>query len=139
VKTGTSFGFRDAWAVAVTSRETIAIWLGDPTGGPVSGLIASETAAPLALAIAEELTRGRGWEMPGDGILDTILEERGVCSVTGRPSGPHCPVERVRAPRGGPAAPRCTLHREVEIDPASGFEVCRACRGSRKTERVIVE
>jgi penicillin-binding protein 1C len=139
VKTGTSFGFRDAWAVAVTARESIAVWLGDPRGGSVNGLVASETAAPIALALAEELSRSYGWERPGDGILDAILEEREVCAVTGRLPGPHCPKDRVRAPRGGPPGPRCTLHREVECDVASGLEVCRACRHSRETRRVLVE
>jgi penicillin-binding protein 1C len=47
-KTGTSFGFRDAWAVAVTDRYTLGIWVGRPDGTPNPGYFGANTAAPLA-------------------------------------------------------------------------------------------
>ena len=46
-KTGTSFGFRDAWAVGVTDRFTVGIWLGRPDGTPNPGYFGANTAAPL--------------------------------------------------------------------------------------------
>jgi penicillin-binding protein 1C len=47
-KTGTSFGFRDAWAVAVTDRYTLGVWVGRPDGTPNPGYFGANTAAPLA-------------------------------------------------------------------------------------------
>ncbi len=47
-KTGTSFGFRDAWAVAVTDRYTLGVWVGRPDGTPNPGHFGANTAAPLA-------------------------------------------------------------------------------------------
>ncbi len=46
-KTGTSFGFRDAWAVGVTDRYTVGVWVGRPDGTPNPGFFGANTAAPL--------------------------------------------------------------------------------------------
>ncbi|WP_029349280.1 penicillin-binding protein 1C [Bosea sp. 117] len=46
-KTGTSFGYRDAWSVGFDGRRTIAIWVGRPDGQPVPGMIGRVAAAPL--------------------------------------------------------------------------------------------
>ncbi len=46
-KTGTSYGYRDAWAVGFDARHTIAIWIGRPDNGPVPGLTGRLSAAPL--------------------------------------------------------------------------------------------
>jgi penicillin-binding protein 1C len=46
-KTGTSYGYRDAWAVGFDGRRTIGVWVGRPDGAPVPGLIARSAAAPV--------------------------------------------------------------------------------------------
>ena len=46
-KTGTSFGYRDAWAVGYDRRFTIGVWVGRPDGSPVPGLVGRSTAAPI--------------------------------------------------------------------------------------------
>lgn len=46
-KTGTSYGYRDAWAVGFDGRRTIAVWVGRPDGQPVPGMIGREAAAPI--------------------------------------------------------------------------------------------
>lgn len=46
-KTGTSFGFRDAWAIGVTDRYTVGVWVGRPDGTPNPGFFGANTAAPL--------------------------------------------------------------------------------------------
>lgn len=46
-KTGTSFGFRDAWAVGVTGRYTLGVWVGRPDGTPNPGFFGANVAAPL--------------------------------------------------------------------------------------------
>ncbi len=51
-KTGTSFGFRDAWAIGVTDRYTVGIWIGRPDGTPNPGFFGANAAAPLAKDIA---------------------------------------------------------------------------------------
>jgi penicillin-binding protein 1C len=46
-KTGTSYGYRDAWAVGFDGRMTIGVWVGRPDGAPVPGLIGRASAAPI--------------------------------------------------------------------------------------------
>src|SRR3979490_2646923 len=46
-KTGTSYGYRDAWAVGFDGRRTIGVWVGRPDGAPVPGLVGRAAAAPI--------------------------------------------------------------------------------------------
>jgi penicillin-binding protein 1C len=46
-KTGTSYGYRDAWSVGFDGRITIGVWVGRPDGAPVPGLIGRSAAAPI--------------------------------------------------------------------------------------------
>lgn len=46
-KTGTSYGYRDAWSVGFDGRTTIGVWVGRPDGAPVPGLLGRTTAAPI--------------------------------------------------------------------------------------------
>jgi penicillin-binding protein 1C len=46
-KTGTSYGFRDAWALGFDGRMTIGVWVGRPNGAPVPGLVGRSAAAPI--------------------------------------------------------------------------------------------
>ena len=46
-KTGTSYGYRDAWAVGYDGRMTIGVWVGRPDGTPVPGLVGRTAAAPI--------------------------------------------------------------------------------------------
>jgi penicillin-binding protein 1C len=46
-KTGTSYGYRDAWAIGFDGRMTIGVWVGRPDGAPVAGLVGRAAAAPI--------------------------------------------------------------------------------------------
>ncbi len=46
-KTGTSYGYRDAWSVGFDGRMTIGVWVGRPDGAPVPGMLGRMTAAPI--------------------------------------------------------------------------------------------
>ncbi|MFP8967051.1 penicillin-binding protein 1C [Pokkaliibacter sp. CJK22405] len=54
-KTGTSYGFRDAWAIGVTQNLTIGVWVGRPDGSPSPGDQGATTAAPLLFALRQTL------------------------------------------------------------------------------------
>ncbi|HVV95804.1 MAG TPA: penicillin-binding protein 1C, partial [Rhodanobacteraceae bacterium] len=56
-KTGTSYGFRDAWAVGATRRYTIAVWIGRPDGTPLPGQYGAVTALPVMFQIVDTLPR----------------------------------------------------------------------------------
>jgi penicillin-binding protein 1C len=54
-KTGTSYGYRDAWAVGYDREFTIAVWAGRPDGTPMPGHSGRLTAAPILFKIADQL------------------------------------------------------------------------------------
>lgn len=59
-KTGTSYGFRDAWAIGVTPRYTVGVWIGRPDGTPSPGQYGAATALPLLIALVDSLPRVGG-------------------------------------------------------------------------------
>lgn len=63
-KTGTSFGFRDAWAIGVTDRYTLGIWVGRPDGTPNPGHFGANTAAPLVKDLLAALDQGNAGARP---------------------------------------------------------------------------
>jgi penicillin-binding protein 1C len=87
LKTGTSYGLRDAWTAAWTNDLTLVVWVGDPSGNSWSGLVGSQAAAPIALAILRAVgatARSVAGDLP-DGL---VLRE--VCSLSGRPPTAAC-------------------------------------------------
>ena len=58
-KTGTSYGFRDAWAVGNVGDYTVGVWVGRPDGTPCSDCVGIAAAAPLLFNVADLLPPGR--------------------------------------------------------------------------------
>lgn len=75
LKTGTSYGFRDAWAIGVAPRYVIGVWIGRPDGTPVAGQFGLASAAPLLLQVHDLLInrdRQRGLPLPADPKPETV-------------------------------------------------------------------
>ena len=71
-KTGTSYGYRDAWSVGFDGSHTIGVWVGRPDGAPVPGLIGRNAAAPILFdAFARLPTAPTALPRPPAGILMT--------------------------------------------------------------------
>lgn len=139
-KTGTSFGLRDAWAVAFTRHHVIGVWVGDPRGRSTPGLVGASAALPVAASIAAELARDRPGRVPGDGRLDELLRSWPICATSGYPAGKACPRTLAgKFPRGSPLPEVCSLHRKIRVEPLSGREVCAACTRGRATRKQVVE
>ena len=88
-KTGTSYGFRDAWAIGGTARYTVGVWVGRPDGTPLPGQYGAITALPLLLNVFDSLPR----PLDGDGSrsrpADVLAVE--VCWPLGLPPDPDAP------------------------------------------------
>jgi penicillin-binding protein 1C len=57
-KTGTSYGYRDAWAIGYNARYTVGVWVGRPDGAFSAGRMGREAAAPILFAIFDQLPHG---------------------------------------------------------------------------------
>src|SRR5690606_5104543 len=56
-KTGTSYGYRDAWAIGSTRHYTVGVWVGRPDGTPLPGQYGAVTALPLMFEVIDSLPR----------------------------------------------------------------------------------
>lgn len=63
-KTGTSYGYRDAWAIGGTRRYTVGVWVGRPDGTPLPGQYGAVTALPLMFEVIDALPRAAGDSAP---------------------------------------------------------------------------
>ena len=76
-KTGTSYGFRDAWALGGTRRYTVGVWVGRPDGTPLPGQYGAVTALPLMFEVIDSLPRAQGDAGPTPPPPDVV--EQAIC------------------------------------------------------------
>ena len=111
-KTGTSYGFRDAWAVGMTPHYTIGVWAGNAEGQGVAGLTGARTAGPVMFDILNLLPAESSWfEMPSkDG------EYVKICKDSGHLAGPDCTdTEDILIPKAGLETEPCPYHKTGEF------------------------
>jgi penicillin-binding protein 1C len=117
-KTGTSYGYRDAWAVGYDGRVTIGVWVGRADGAPVPGLYGRGSAAPILFdAFARSGNKAAPLAHAPKGVvfatnnklpppLQRFSPEGGV-SVASEPPRIMFPPDgaRIELPKSGPAEP----------------------------------
>lgn len=110
-KTGTSYGFRDAWAVGMTSTYTIGVWAGNAQGQGVAGLTGARTAGPVMFDILNLLPAESAWfEMPNCTYWTK------VCTQSGMLAGPDCTeTEDIPVPEAGLETDPCPYHNTGEF------------------------
>nr|WP_241090982.1 peptidoglycan glycosyltransferase PbpC [Pseudomonas viridiflava] len=98
-KTGTSYGFRDAWAIGVGPRFLVGVWIGRPDGTPVPGQFGLASAAPLMLQVHDVLVNRdsqRGIAAPVQPVPMNV-GVAAICWPLGQPmskSDPNCRRQR---------------------------------------------
>jgi len=78
-KTGTSFGFRDAWALGVTDRYTLGVWMGRPDGTPNPGSFGANSAAPLLKDLASTLGPEQDRQQLGPRRIPVNVKPQAIC------------------------------------------------------------
>ncbi|GAK56087.1 penicillin-binding protein 1C [Candidatus Vecturithrix granuli] len=122
-KTGTSYGYRDAWAIGVTPRYAVGVWVGNADGEGRAGLTGLEAAAPILFDLYD-LLDGYEWFTPPEADLVEIE----VCSHSGYRAGPYCQQTRsIRAPRAGLQTRSCPYCQLIHTDAAQTWRVHSGC------------
>ncbi|MEM0968588.1 MAG: penicillin-binding transpeptidase domain-containing protein, partial [Verrucomicrobiota bacterium] len=124
-KTGTSHGFRDAWAIAVFDHYVLGVWIGDFPGGSRANYVAREATAPLLFDMIGALRdHGDASESFRAQPHGSRLRKVDLCSLTGQKPSPHCPSSRKGwfIPGVSPIT-RCDVHQVLLIDTASGLRL----------------
>ena len=130
-KTGTSYGYRDAWAIGYDGRHVVAVWAGRPDGASVPGMMGRTAAAPIlfdafarigekrvplrsAPANAVQLANAdlppplKRWREPGDDAPGVPISSS-RCSSPSRPTGPKLkpPISTTRPLCSKPRVAHC--------------------------------
>jgi penicillin-binding protein 1C len=139
-KTGTSWGFRDAWSVGVAGRHVLAVWVGNFDGSKNPALIGIKAAAPLFFSIIDSLRAQRllnGLNEPIPAFKPDSVAQIEVCAASGDLPNADCPVRaKTWFIPGKSPIKTSTLHRAVYFDRKTGSVVCPNAPQSR---REIVE
>jgi len=132
-KTGTSWGFRDAWTAGVFGRHVLVVWVGNFDGSSNPAFVGVQTAAPLFFQIVDSL-RSQGLD-PGELARPTPagVSRVEVCAASGDLPNEDCPARATTwfIPGVSPIKVS-TLHRAYWIDGRSGRAVCGPGPGVRR-------
>lgn len=123
-KTGTSYGYRDAWAVGVTPTHVVATWAGNADGEGRPGLIGLYAAAPILFDLFDMIHTPNAWfDQPFDD-----MEEVTVCKQSGHRASEVCDeLETMWVPKRGTNTDPCPYHKLVHLDPTGQFRVHGDC------------
>lgn len=128
-KTGTSFGFRDGWAVGVNPKYVVGVWVGNSDGEGRPGLTGARTAGMVMFDIFNSLPLSRWFTRP-----DQDLVQVEVCHESGCLKSMNCPeaeIDTVWVSKKGRDGAVCTYHKLVHLSEDRKFQVYNDCAGSR--------
>ncbi|NLA49127.1 MAG: penicillin-binding protein 1C [Bacteroidales bacterium] len=136
-KTGTSFGFRDAWALGTTPGYVIAVWAGNADGEGRPGLTGIGAAAPILFDLAgimgskEWFSEQKEWSPEPNEWFSEPSDEMTlipVCSQSGFRAGPDCPeTMEIMACVNGLRSEACPYHRIIHLDESGTMQVNSDC------------
>lgn len=127
-KTGTSYGFRDAWAVGTTPEYIVGVWVGNADGEGRPGLTGIGVAAPLMFRIFNLLPSTKWFTPPYDD-----MEIQSVCRLSGYKAGFYCEeTDSIYIARAGVKTSLCPFHVLVHLSPDSKYRVNSKCMSVNK-------
>jgi penicillin-binding protein 1C len=121
-KTGTSFGFRDAWAIGVSPKYVVGVWAGNADGEGRPGLVGIYAAAPILFDVFNMLPASRWFDPPYDAMKKLV-----VCERSGFPALDYCEKDTVYSNAKGVNAPPCPFHQVVHLDKSRRWQVNSNC------------
>jgi penicillin-binding protein 1C len=122
-KTGTSFGFRDGWAIGLTAKNVVAVWVGNTDGEGRPGLIGVQTAAPVLFDIFRLLPNNTWFEKPRYNFSFVP-----VCRQSGYRANIDCAdVDTLFSPPAANKVALCPYHKLIHLDATGNFRVTDAC------------
>lgn len=130
-KTGTSYGFRDAWAVGVTPRHAVGVWVGNATGEGKPGLVGAQTAGPVLFDIFNLLPSSSWFTRPAG-----IFVEAEVCRKSGHLKGRFCDeTDTLLVLPAGLRTEACPYHHLVTLSADESQRIYENCANTEPTLR----
>jgi len=137
-KTGTSYGFRDAWTVGVFGPYVLAVWLGNFDNAANPAFVGVQLAAPLFFELVDSIRVARPALPPAQRTPPPNLTRVDVCAASGDLPNADCPqlAQTWFIPGKSPIRVS-TLHRRLTIDKATGLAACPPYLPGRTREEVF--
>lgn len=131
-KTGTSYGFRDAWAIGVTPKYAVGVWVGNADGEGRPGLVGIKAAAPILFDIFSRLDGTEWFSQPFDEMVE--LE---ICKETGFKASHICPhKETTSVPKSCESAQVCPYHQMIHTTLDGKYRVNSSCESPHQMKSV---
>lgn len=128
-KTGTSYGFRDAWAVGITPRYAIGVWVGNATGEGKPGLVGALTAGPVLFDTFNLLPSSPWFERPTG-----VFVEAEVCRQSGHLKGRFCEeTDTTLILPAGLRTEACTYHHLITVSADESHRIYENCANTEPT------
>ncbi|GAA4235398.1 penicillin-binding protein 1C [Postechiella marina] len=122
-KTGTSFGFRDAWAIGTTKDYVVGVWVGNADGEGRPGLVGVQTAAPILFDVFDILPNSNWFAKPFD-----EMQEVSICNKSGYRASTNCDqVTPQHIQISGLKTKPCPYHKLIHLDKTETFQVNTSC------------
>lgn len=122
-KTGTSFGFRDAWAIGITPKYVVAVWAGNADGEGRTGLTGITSAAPALFDIFSSLPTSAWFNKPFDEFEKTI-----TCKQSGYKASVTCPdTNSTEVLPQAIKSKTCPYHTIIHLDNTEKYRVNSQC------------
>ena len=122
-KTGTSNGFRDAWAVGITPEHVVAIWVGNADGEGRPELTGTKVAAPILFDVFNGINSKKNFER-----TKQIIQKVKVCKASGYRWSKNCEEHAyVVLPKFASRTPLCPYHRVIFLDKQMEHRVNSSC------------
>ncbi|MDR2806458.1 MAG: penicillin-binding protein 1C [Dysgonamonadaceae bacterium] len=126
-KTGTSYGFRDAWAIGVTPKYAVGVWVGNSSGEGKPNLIGARTAGPVLFDIFDRLPASSSWFQQPSGVF----VEAEVCRQSGHLKSRFCEeIDTALICPKGLQTDVCHYHVRVNLTPDERYRVYESCIGT---------
>jgi penicillin-binding protein 1C len=124
-KTGTSWGFRDAWSAGIVGPYILVVWIGDFEAQGNPSFVGVDAAAPLFFRIGDALNLEKPDEVIKPSVPPPGVSKVEVCAESGDLPNKYCPqtVETWYIPGKSPIRVS-QLHRAVTLDIATGLPAC---------------
>lgn len=136
-KTGTSWGFRDAWTVGVIGRYVLAVWVGHFDGQSNPAFVGIEAAAPAFMRIADALRAEKVLLSEAVSAMPADLRRIEVCSASGDIPNDACPAKsQAWFIAGKSPIKQSELHQKVWVDTRDGHIECAP---TNHTQALVVE
>lgn len=122
-KTGTSFGFRDGWAIGITPKYAVGVWVGNADGEGRPGLTGTDAAAPIMFDIFSQLKGSEWFQKPA-----IEMQQIEVCAQSGYRATEHCEtIDKQFIYKAGIETKACPYHQMIHLSKDKKYRVNSLC------------